>query len=69
MTGNEILIATQHRSDYWLYVVDNCQNGGQLFGVYPDPFGTFGPAMTGEAVIRIPGKALKNQSTEGLHQT
>jgi helicase-like protein/uncharacterized protein DUF3883 len=30
MTGNEVLIATQHRSEYWLYVIDEC-------AVRPDP--------------------------------
>src|SRR5439155_11568046 len=25
MTGNEVLIATQHRTDYWLYVIDQCE--------------------------------------------
>jgi hypothetical protein len=62
MTGNEVLIATQHRDDYWLYVVDDCQNGGTLFGVYRDPIGSLGSAMTGEAVIKVPGKALKDQA-------
>ena len=38
MTGNEVLIATQHRSDYWLYVVDHCADGtGRFFGAYADP--------------------------------
>lgn len=64
MTGNEVLIATQHRDDYWLYVVDDCQNGGELFGAYPDPIGTLGSAMSGEAVIKIPGKALRDHASE-----
>ena len=35
MTGNEVLIATQHRKDYWLYVVDECGDGtGRFFGAY-----------------------------------
>ena len=38
MTGNEVLIATQHRTSYWLYVVDQCSDGtGRLFGAYEDP--------------------------------
>lgn len=62
MTGNEVLIATQHRADYWLYVVDDCEHGGSLFGVYPDPMTTLGSAMTGEAVIKVSGKALKSHA-------
>lgn len=69
MTGNEVLIATQHRSDYWLYVVDQCQRGGTLFGVYRDPIGTLGSAMTGEAVIKVPGKALKENATTEASST
>lgn len=64
MTGNEVLIATQHRSDYWLYVVDQCNDGsGELFGVYPDPMATLGPAMRGEAIIKVPGSALSKHTT------
>jgi superfamily II DNA or RNA helicase len=65
MTGNEVLMATQHRDEYWLYVVDECQSGGTLFGAFPDPIGTLGSAMTGEAVIKIPGRALRKHAGEG----
>jgi len=61
MTGNEVLIATQHRSSYWLYVVDRCADGtGRLFGSYQDPATLFGTAMVGSAIFRIPGSSLKN---------
>lgn len=63
MTGNEVLIATQHRQDYWLYVVDDCQHGGKLFGVFHDPIATLGSSFKGEAVIKVPGKALKDHAT------
>lgn len=61
MTGNEVLIATQQRKDYWLYVVDNCDNGvGRLFGVYEDPATLFATSMTGDAIFRVAGSTLKN---------
>jgi hypothetical protein len=60
MTGNEVLIATQHGRDYWLYVVDECQDGtGTLFGAYPDPVRTFADLATGQVVVHVPGSALK----------
>lgn len=61
MTGNEVLIATQHRSSYWLYVVDQCSNGtGRLFGAYEDPATLFSSDMIGDAIFRVPGSSLKN---------
>ncbi len=59
MTGNEVLIATQHRGDFFLYVVDDCRNGlGHLFGIYRDPAKVFFTDMTGEATFRVPGSSL-----------
>jgi superfamily II DNA or RNA helicase len=61
MTGNEVLIATQHRKAYWLYVVDNCADGaGRFFGAYEDPATLFNSDMTGDAIFRVPGSSLKN---------
>lgn len=61
MTGNEVLIATQHRKDYWLYVIDQCGDGrGRFFGAYQDPAHLFANDMTGSAVFRVPGSSLKN---------
>lgn len=61
MTGNEVLIATQHRKSYWLYVVDQCADGmGRLFGAYEDPATLFATDMTGDAIFRVPGNSLKN---------
>lgn len=61
MTGNEVLIATQHRKDYWLYVVDLCADGhGRFFGAYEDPASLFAADMTGDAIFRVPGSSLKN---------
>jgi hypothetical protein len=63
MTGNEVLIATQHRADYWLYVVDQCESGtGRLFGSYKDPAVLFAGDMSGDAVFRIPGRSLAKAS-------
>ncbi len=59
MTGNEVLMATQHRADFWLYVVDNCRDGeGNLFGSYRDPATVFSADMRGEALFRVPGSSL-----------
>lgn len=61
MTGNEVLIATQHRKDYWLYVVDECADGtGRFFGAYEDPATLFASDMRGDAIFRVPGSSLKN---------
>lgn len=61
MTGNEVLIATQHRRDYWLYVVDECADGvGRFFGAYEDPATLFSADMIGDAIFRVPGSSLKN---------
>lgn len=61
MSGNEVLIATQHRKAYWLYVVDHCADTtGRLFGTYEDPATVFSSDMTGDAIFRVPGSSLKN---------
>ncbi len=61
MTGNEVLIATQHRKDYWLYVVDRCADGaGRFFGAYEDPATLFSDDMKGDTIFRVPGSSLKN---------
>ncbi|KQT92054.1 helicase [Marmoricola sp. Leaf446] len=61
MTGNEVLIATQHRMEYWLYVIDHCADGkGRCFGAYADPATLFSSDMTGDAIFRVPGSSLKN---------
>jgi len=60
LTGNEILVATQQRIDYWLYVIDRCSNREpNVFGVYRDPVTTFRVLIKQEAIFRIPGSALK----------
>lgn len=60
LTGNEILIATQQHSDYWLYVIDGCSDQrGSVFGTYRDPVTTFQGLIKQDAVFRLPGSALK----------
>ncbi len=60
MTGAEVLIATQQRRDYWLYVVDQCSDGeGRLFGRYQDPATLFSTDMKGDAIFRVPGSTLR----------
>ena len=60
LVGNEILVATQQRRDYWLYVVDHCVDGkGTLFGSFQDPVATFEGLLKQETVLRLPGSALR----------
>ena len=60
LTGNEILTATQQRTDYWLYVIDQCSNGvGQVFGAYRDPVTVFGGLIRQEAIFKLSGSVLK----------
>ncbi len=67
MTGNEVLIATQHRRSYWLYVIDQCADGvGRFFGAYEDPATLFSTDMTGDAIFRVPGSSLKNAPGSNL---
>ena len=60
LTANEILIATQHGKDYWLYIVDQCHDGtGRLFGAYADPARAFGDLSAQQVLVHVPGSALK----------
>jgi hypothetical protein len=70
MTGNEVLIATQHGRDYWLYVVDQCHDGtGTLYGVYPDPVGAFGDLFVSSVVVHVSGSTLKSAREKEGHET
>jgi Domain of unknown function (DUF3883) len=60
LTANEVLIATQHGKDYWLYVVDQCHDAtGTLYGAYPDPVRAFGDLSATHVIVHVPGSALK----------
>ena len=68
MTANEVLIATQHGNDYWLYVVDQCHDGkGSLYGAYPDPVRAFADLTTGQVIVHVPGSALQAARTSEEH--
>jgi len=70
LTANEVLIATQHGKDYWLYVIDQCHDGkGTLYGSYADPVRTFGDLATGHVVVHVPGSALKAARHTEEHAT
>lgn len=59
LTGHELLIARQMAGDYWLYVADECRQGGKVYCVYRDPVRLLGDLMRDVALVRIPGSALK----------
>jgi hypothetical protein len=66
MTGNEVLIATQHGSEYWLYVVDKCSDGvGEVYGVYRDPARLFHGQFRGDAIFSVPGSTLATYRVSG----
>ncbi|MGA2805141.1 MAG: helicase-related protein [Acidimicrobiales bacterium] len=59
LTGQEIAKAGLLADDYWLYVVDNCNDGrGSLFHAWRNPAAVFADAAQDVAVVRIPGSAL-----------
>lgn len=58
LTGNEVLIASQLASDYWLYVVDQCNAGGRIYGTYCDPANVFNNSMRALGTVHINGSDL-----------
>lgn len=65
LTGNEVLIATQHGRDYWLYVVDECRGGtGRLFRAFRDPISVFASDITADAIFKIPGSSLTQATNQ-----
>jgi len=59
MTGQEVAKAGLLGDDYWLYVVDKCNDGGgTLFHAWRNPAIVFADAAQDVAVVRIPGSAL-----------
>ncbi|GAA2406036.1 hypothetical protein GCM10010191_12530 [Actinomadura vinacea] len=61
MSGDEMLLAAQHRDDYLLYVVESCHDGrGSLYGLFSDPVAVFADVIRGEAMTRIPGRTLRS---------
>ncbi len=65
LTGNEVLMATQHRKDYWLYVVDGCSDGqGRVFGTFEDPVTVFASDITADAIFKVPGSSLARAANQ-----
>jgi len=64
LTGKEVLIATQHTDDYWLYVIDHCENGtGRIYGIFQDPMSLFRTDISGAVTVTIPGSSLKDATS------
>ena len=59
--GSELLQAAQLGDDYWLYVIDHCEDGaGHLFGSWPNPAITFAGSFQDIALARLAGGELKS---------
>ncbi|MDE0195200.1 MAG: helicase-related protein [bacterium] len=65
LTGNEIVKAGLLADDYWLYVVDECRQGGKLFAAYQNPAAVFADATKDVTVVRIKGSALAAARQDG----
>jgi hypothetical protein len=60
LTGNELAKAGLLGDDYWLYVVDNCNDrSGTLYAAYPNPAEVFADAARDKAILHIKGSDLK----------
>ena len=60
LTGGELLQAAQLGGDYWLYVIDHCEDGiGHLYGSWPNPAVTFAGRFQDVALARLAGGELK----------
>ncbi|MXZ14253.1 MAG: DUF3883 domain-containing protein [Acidimicrobiales bacterium] len=58
LTGGEWVRAALQGDSYWLYVVDDCDNGGRLHGEYRDPAALFASAAVEVTNVRIRGSDL-----------
>ena len=58
LTGNEIVKAGLLGSEYWLYVVDECHDGGSLYAAYQNPAAVFADVTKDVTVVQINGSAL-----------
>jgi hypothetical protein len=60
LTGGELLQAAQLGGDYWLYIIDGCEDGtGHLYGAWPNPAETFQGRFKDVPLVRLPGGELK----------
>ena len=65
VTGNEIVKAGLLGDEYWLYVVDECRDGGRLYAAYQNPATVFADVTKDVTVVRIKGSALAAARPEG----
>ena len=60
LTGGELDAARLHGDDYWLYVVEHCEDGvGSLYDAWQNPEKVFRDSFKPVPVMRLPGSALK----------
>lgn len=65
LTGGEIAKAGLLGSDYWLYVIDQCNDGvGTLFAAYQNPATTFDGLTQDLPIFKIKGSDLKTHQTK-----
>ena len=67
LTGGEWVKAALQGDAYWLYVVDDCDNGGRLFGEYRDPAALFASDAVEITNVRIRGSDLAAARTGSAH--
>lgn len=67
LTGGEWVRAALQGDAYWLYVVDDCDSGGRLFGEYRDPAALFASCAVEITNVRIRGSDLA-AAREPSHQ-
>ena len=65
LTGNEVVKAGLLGNEYWLYVVDQCCDGGRLYAAYRNPAAVFADVSRDVTVVRINGSALQAARQEG----
>lgn len=58
LTGGEWVRAALQGDAYWLYVIDDCDNGGRLFGEYRDPAALFAADAVEITNVRVRGADL-----------
>ncbi|WP_419862872.1 helicase-related protein [Candidatus Poriferisodalis sp.] len=67
LTGGEWVKAALQGDAYWLYVVDDCDNGGRLFGEYRDPATLFASDAVEITNVRIRGSDLAAARAGSTH--
>ncbi|MCY4630091.1 MAG: DUF3883 domain-containing protein, partial [bacterium] len=65
LSGNEIVKAGLLADEYWLYVVDECRDGGRLFAAYRNPAAVFADATKDVTVVKINGSDLDAARQKG----